>query len=113
MVTAMVSELTRRPVRNDMSMTGEITLQGKVLPVGGIKEKVLAAKRAGIKEVILPKQNEKNVKEDLGEELMKGLTIHLVNTIDEVLLLALVHETDRPRKRAPKHGKPAPAPRAR
>jgi ATP-dependent Lon protease len=109
MVTAMVSELTRRPVRNDMSMTGEITLQGKVLPVGGIKEKVLAAKRAGIKEVILPKQNEKNVKEDLGEELMKGLTIHLVNTIDEVLLLALVHETDRPRKRTPKHGKPAPA----
>ena len=79
-----------------MSMTGEITLQGKVLPVGGIKEKVLAAKRAGIKEVILPQQNEKNVKEDLGEELMKGLTIHLVNTIDEVLLLALVHETDRP-----------------
>jgi predicted ATP-dependent protease len=59
--------------------------------------------------VILPKQNEKNVKEDLGEELMKGLTIHLVNTIDEVLLLALVHETDRPRKRTPKHGKPAPA----
>ena len=113
MVTAMVSELTRRPVRNDMSMTGEITLQGKVLPVGGIKEKVLAAKRAGIKEVILPKQNEKNVKEDLGEELMKGLTIHLVNTIDEVLLLALVHETDRPRKRAPKHGKPAPAHRGR
>ena len=92
MVTAMVSELTRRPVRNDMSMTGEITLQGKVLPVGGIKEKVLAAKRAGIKEVILPKQNEKNVKEDLGEELMKGLTIHLVSTIDEVLLLALVHQ---------------------
>jgi ATP-dependent Lon protease len=113
MVTAMVSELTRRPVRSDVSMTGEITLQGKVLPVGGIKEKVLAAKRVGIKEVILPRQNEKNVKEDLGEELRKGLTIHLVNTIDEVLLLALVHETDRPRKRAPKHGKPAPAPRAR
>ena len=90
MVTALVSELTRRPVRNEVSMTGEITLQGKVLPVGGIKEKVLAAKRVGIKEVILPKQNEKNVKEDLGEELRKGLTIHLVNTIDEVLLLALI-----------------------
>jgi ATP-dependent Lon protease len=102
MVTAMVSELTRRPVRNDVSMTGEITLQGKVLPVGGIKEKVLAARRAGIKEVILPKQNEKNVREDLGEELRKGLTIHLVNTIDEVLLLALVHETDRPAKHADK-----------
>jgi ATP-dependent Lon protease len=98
MVTALVSELTRRAVRGDVSMTGEITLQGKVLPVGGIKEKVLAAKRVGIKEVILPKQNEKDVKEDLGEELRKGLTIHLVNTIDEVLLLALVHETDRARR---------------
>jgi len=102
MVTALVSELTRRAVRSDVSMTGEITLQGKVLPVGGIKEKVLAAKRIGIKEVILPKQNEKNVKEDLGEELRKGLTIHLVNTIDEVLLLALVHETDRSRRSADK-----------
>jgi ATP-dependent Lon protease len=71
-----------------------------VLPVGGIKEKVLAAKRLGIKEIILPRQNEKNVKEDLGEELMKGLTIHLVSTIDEVLLLALVHQNDRPSKRS-------------
>jgi ATP-dependent Lon protease len=112
MVTAMVSELTRRPVRNDLSMTGEITLQGKVLPVGGIKEKVLAAKRAGIKEVILPKQNEKNVKEDLGEELRKGLTIHLVSTIDEVLLLALVHESDRSARRAEK-AKPKAAHTAR
>ncbi len=102
MVTAMVSELTRRAVRNGVSMTGEITLQGKVLPVGGIKEKVLAAKRAGIKEVILPRQNEKDVKEDLGEELRKGLTIHLVSTIDEVLLLALVDQTDRPKKNADK-----------
>jgi ATP-dependent Lon protease len=115
MVTAMVSELTRRPVRNEVSMTGEITLQGKVLPVGGIKEKVLAAKRAGVKEVILPKQNEKNVREDLGEELRKGLTIHLVNTIDEVLLLALV-EHERTGKRTPKPNKPnkpTPAHRAR
>ena len=102
MVTAMVSELTRRPVRGDLSMTGEITLQGKVLPVGGIKEKVLAAKRLGIKEIILPRQNDKDVKEDLSEELRKGLTIHLVSTIDEVLLLALVHENDRPKKPASK-----------
>ena len=102
MVTAMVSELTRRPVRADLSMTGEITLQGKVLPVGGIKEKVLAAKRLGIKEIILPRQNDKDVKEDLSEELRKGLTIHLVSTIDEVLLLALVHENDRPSRRADK-----------
>jgi ATP-dependent Lon protease len=113
MVTAMVSELTRRPVRSDLSMTGEITLQGKVLPVGGIKEKVLAAKRAGIKEVILPKQNEKNVKEDLGEELRKGLTIHLVTTIDEVLLLALVADTDRPTRRASDKSKAKPAAAAR
>jgi ATP-dependent Lon protease len=105
MVTAMVSELTRRPVRGDLSMTGEITLQGKVLPVGGIKEKVLAAKRLGIKEIILPRQNDKDVKEDLSEELRKGLTIHLVSTIDEVLLLALVHQDDRP---ARKHEKSKP-----
>jgi ATP-dependent Lon protease len=90
MVTAMVSELSRRPVRGDVAMTGEITLSGRVLPVGGIKEKVLAAKRLGIKEVILPRQNAKNVNEDLTDELRRGLTIHLVNTIDEVLLLALL-----------------------
>jgi len=90
MVTALVSALAQRPVRGDVAMTGEITLSGKVLPVGGIKEKVLAAKRAGIKEVILPKQNEKNVKEDLGAELRRGLIIHLVANIDEVLLLALL-----------------------
>jgi ATP-dependent Lon protease len=102
--------LTRRPVRGDLSMTGEITLQGKVLPVGGIKEKVLAAKRLGIKEIILPRQNDKDVKEDLSEELRKGLTIHLVSTIDEVLLLALVHQNDRP---ARKKGPQAPAVTAR
>jgi ATP-dependent Lon protease len=112
MVTAMVSELTRRPVRGDMSMTGEITLQGKVLPVGGIKEKVLAAKRLGIKEIILPRQNDKDVKEDLSEELRKGLTIHLVSTIDEVLLLALVHQSDRPARRVDK-AKPKAAHTAR
>jgi ATP-dependent Lon protease len=90
MATALVSALTHRPVRGDLAMTGEITLSGRVLPVGGIKEKVLAARRAGVREVILPKQNEKNVNEDLGEELTRDLTIHLVNTIDEVLLLALL-----------------------
>ena len=61
MVTALVSELTGRPVRGDLAMTGEVTLSGHVLPVGGIKEKVLAARRLGILDVILPKQNEKNV----------------------------------------------------
>jgi ATP-dependent Lon protease len=70
-------------------MTGEITLSGRVLPVGGIKEKVLAARRHGITEVILPRQNEKNIKEDLTEELRRELTIHYVSEIEEVLALAL------------------------
>ena len=89
MAVAMVSELTGRPVRGDIAMTGEITLSGKVLPVGGIKEKVLAARRVGIRRVILPRQNEKSVVEDIGEDLRKDLTIHLVSTIDEVIDLAL------------------------
>ena len=87
--TALASELTKRPVRGDIAMTGEITLSGRVLPVGGIKEKVLAARRAGIRELILPRQNEKNVNEDLNEELRRELTIHYVQSVDEVLLLAL------------------------
>ena len=70
-------------------MTGEITLSGKVLPVGGIKEKVLAARRVGIREVILPKQNEKNVNEDLSPELRSELTVHFVTAVEEVLALAL------------------------
>jgi ATP-dependent Lon protease len=87
--TALVSELTGRPIRGDIAMTGEITLSGKVLPVGGIKEKVLAARRVGIRRVILPRQNEKSVIEDIGEDLRKDLTIHLVSSIDEVIDLAL------------------------
>jgi ATP-dependent Lon protease len=87
--TALASALTKRPVRGDIAMTGEITLSGRVLPVGGIKEKVLAARRAGIRELILPRQNEKNVTEDLNEELRRELTIHYVHSVDEVLLLAL------------------------
>ena len=89
MATALASELTRRPVRGDLAMTGEITLSGRVLPVGGIKEKVLAARRVGIREVVLPRQNEKNVKEDLGDDLRRDMTFHFVTNIDEVLLLAL------------------------
>ena len=88
--TALASELTRRAVRGDIAMTGEVTLSGRVLAVGGIKEKVLAARRVGIREVILPRQNEKNIKEDLSEELKRELTIHYVQTVDEVLLLALL-----------------------
>jgi ATP-dependent Lon protease len=89
MTAAMASELTGRPVRGDIAMTGEITLSGRVLPVGGIKEKVLAARRVGITEVILPKQNAKNINEDLTPELRQNLVVHLVSTIDEVLALAL------------------------
>jgi ATP-dependent Lon protease len=87
--TALASELTQRPVRGDIAMTGEITLSGRVLPVGGVKEKVLAARRAGILEVILPRQNEKNINEDLTEDVRRDMTIHFVQSVDEVLLLAL------------------------
>jgi ATP-dependent Lon protease len=89
MVTALASELTGRPVRSDVAMTGEITLSGRVLPVGGIKEKVLAARRLGIREIVLPRQNEKNVREDLTEDLRRDLTVHYVSTIEEVLTFAL------------------------
>jgi ATP-dependent Lon protease len=90
MVTALASELTSRSVRGDIAMTGEITLSGRVLPVGGVKEKVLAARRHGIRELILPRQNEKNIKEDLTEDLRSELTIHYVTHIEEVLALALL-----------------------
>src|ERR1700733_14533397 len=89
MATAMASELTGRSVRGDIAMTGEITLSGRVLPIGGVKEKVLAARRVGIHEVIVPKQNAKKINEDLTPELRAEMTVHLVWTIDEVLALAL------------------------
>ena len=96
MVAALVSELTGRPVRGDLAMTGEITLSGHVLPVGGIKEKVLAARRLGIFDVILPKQNEKNVNEDLSEDLRREINVHYVSMIDEVLELALTPAASAP-----------------
>jgi ATP-dependent Lon protease len=89
MAVALCSELSRRPVRGDIAMTGEITLSGRVLPVGGIKEKVLAARRVGIREVILPARNERNILEDLSEDLRRDMTTHYVTTIDEVVALAL------------------------
>ena len=89
MVVALASALTGRPVRGDIAMTGEVTLSGRVLPVGGIKEKVLAARRHGIHQVILPKANETNVREDLTDEIRRGLTVHFVSEVDEVLALAL------------------------
>ena len=89
LVTALVSLMTQRPVRSDLSMTGEVTLSGRVLPVGGIKEKVLGARRAGVRVVILPKRNEKNLIEDVPSQVRDGMTFHLVDTVDQVLNLAL------------------------
>ena len=92
MATAVASRLTNRSVRADLAMTGEITLSGNVLPVGGIKEKVLAARRLGITRVIVPQLNEKHIKEDLTEELRNEMTIHYVSTIEEILEMALMPE---------------------
>ncbi len=89
MATALVSLLTDRCVRPHTAMTGEITLSGNVLPVGGIKEKVLAAKRAGIRDIILPVDNKMNADEDLTPDQLEGIKLHYVNTIDEVLDAAL------------------------
>ncbi len=88
MATALISALTGIPVRKDVAMTGEITLRGKVLPVGGIKDKVLAAFRAGITEVVIPKENEKDL-EDIPAEVSERLEIHLIESMDEVLQIAL------------------------
>jgi ATP-dependent Lon protease len=84
MATAMVSTLSGRPARNDVAMTGEITLSGRVLPIGGVKEKILGAVRAGITTVVLPKENEADL-DDLPEEIRDGLTIHLVEELGEAL----------------------------
>lgn len=89
MVTSLVSSLTGRKVKKALAMTGEITLRGKVLPVGGIREKILAAKRAGIKEIILCSQNQKDI-EDIKKEYLKGLKFHYVDTIEEVLKIAIL-----------------------
>jgi ATP-dependent Lon protease len=88
MATALVSTLSRRPARHDVAMTGEVTLRGRVLPIGGVKEKVLGAVRAGIRTVILPKENEADL-DDLPTEVRETLTVHLVEDLGEVLTLAL------------------------
>jgi ATP-dependent Lon protease len=88
MATTLVSALTKIPVRRDVAMTGEITLRGKVLPIGGVKEKVLAAHRAGIKSIILPKDNEKDLA-DIPKNVLDTLDVYLVQTMDEVLKIAL------------------------
>jgi ATP-dependent Lon protease len=88
MVTALVSVLTGIPVRSEVAMTGEITLRGKVLPIGGLKEKLLAARRGGIEQVLIPADNEKDLVE-IPARIKKGLDIRPVQWIDEVLALAL------------------------
>ena len=88
MATALVSALTKIPARRDVAMTGEITLRGKVLPIGGVKEKVLAAHRAGVTNIILPRDNEKDLA-DIPKNVLDALDLHLVSTMDEVLKIAL------------------------
>ena len=91
MVTSLVSSFTQRKVKKNLAMTGEITLRGKVLPVGGIKEKILAAKRAGIKELILCKENKKDI-DEINQNYLKGLVFHYIDDIKEVVDLALLNE---------------------
>ena len=88
LATAMISALAKIKTRREVAMTGEITLRGKVLPIGGVKEKVLAAHRAGVTNILLPKDNEKDLA-DIPKNVLDTLNMHLVSTMDEVLKLAL------------------------
>jgi ATP-dependent Lon protease len=88
LATALVSALAAVPVRKDVAMTGEITLRGKVLPIGGVKEKLLAAHRAGVMNIVLPKDNEKDLA-DIPKNVLDSLNIYMVETMDEVLKIAL------------------------
>ncbi|HEV2424632.1 MAG TPA: endopeptidase La, partial [Terriglobia bacterium] len=111
MVTSLVSALTRRPLRPRVAMTGEIMLSGQVLPVGGIKEKVLAAKRAGVTEIFLPAENEPNVREDLNAELLEGLDLHFMRSIHEVVDQALERESvETARPEGERHVEPVAEP---
>jgi ATP-dependent Lon protease len=93
MATALISALTGRPVRKEVGMTGEITLRGRVLPIGGLKEKTLSAHRAGLTKIIMPKDNEKDI-EDIPESVRNDLTFVPVSHLDEVLQHALVGENE-------------------
>jgi ATP-dependent Lon protease len=111
MVTALVSLLTGQPVRPRVAMTGEISLTGIVLPIGGVKEKVLGAKRAGIREVILPSENEPNLKEDLTPEMLEGLKIHFVRTVEQAIEIAIgkIEKPIRPLTGGGRRGEVGPA----
>jgi ATP-dependent Lon protease len=95
MATALASVFTNAPVRKDIAMTGEVTLRGRVMPIGGLKEKTLAARRAGIKTVILPKENEKDL-EDLPKYLRKDMHFIFAAVVDDVLSVALRQRLPRP-----------------
>jgi ATP-dependent Lon protease len=101
MFTSLASLLLNKPVRSDLAMTGEITLRGLVLPIGGLKEKTLAAKRAGIKQVIVPKRNEKDMSE-IPEEVKKSLQFHFVENTDQVLEIALGRKVTKPKAKRKK-----------
>ena len=106
MATAMASALSGRPVLRDVAMTGEITLRGRVLPIGGVKEKVLGAHRAGITRVILPRDNEADL-EDIPDEVRSRLEFHCVSTLDEAFDLALARPAGpRPSRTTPAAGQP-------
>src|SRR5699024_3869999 len=92
MATALVSALTKRPVKKEVAMTGEITLRGRVLPIGGLKEKALSAHRAGITTVIIPEENKKDI-DDIPESVREHLTLIPVNHLDQVLQYALVAQS--------------------
>jgi ATP-dependent Lon protease len=117
MATALASILSNRPVRHDVAMTGEITLRGRVLPIGGLKEKILAAKRAKLTTVILPKRNQKDL-EEIPKHLLKGLRLTFVETMDDVLTVSLQAPTSHPSDRPVANGRgrkrraqpPAPTP---
>ncbi len=98
MVTSLVSLMTKTPVKGKVAMTGEITLRGNVLPIGGVKEKVTAAHRAGIKEIVLPELNRKDL-EDVPEHVSKDLTFHFAKEIWDVLKVALPNITKKRRKK--------------
>jgi ATP-dependent Lon protease len=106
MATALISALTKTPVRRDVAMTGEITLRGKVLAIGGVKEKVLAARRMGIKTVILPAKNDKDVQE-LPQNVRRGMNFEYVDHMDQVLRVALAKRTAARRPVAAADRRPA------
>ena len=107
MVTALTSLLSGRPVRHTVGMTGEVTLQGRVLPIGGVKQKVLAAHAAGLTDVVLPERNRGDL-DDVPEEVREAMTFHFAMTIDEVLGVALEPaRCARPRKRPHRSAPPA------